>query len=371
MDKESIIRFLVALGSEEEHIIYDEDRRWIRCRCPLAPWTHAKGTDSSPSFGITIRDQDDEGESVANCKTCGSYWNGKDFWHIEELIHKFWLVTGQYPKAASYEFTHGRKSDEHESINIKIKPEVKDDIPLYPLPTRILNKYPIIQHKIGIMEAINVMEYLSVQRGLPSWVYNYFGIRYNADNNSMLFPLTGVDGKIYTLRERLCDVSQKKIWTVNSKTSGFTDVVFSTTTKSGALFGLAQLDKTKRTVSICEGEIDAMKLFLYGAVNPLAAATNQITTAQCKAIHPYIDRIIHFPDAEHSGVVTVKKLLSFFGKTAIKIQVADCGIVKVPIDDYSTKLKNAKDPGDLRSQEQLNTILENLITPEEFIKKYD
>lgn len=370
MDKESLTRFLIALGADEEKIIYDEERRWIRCPCIFAPWTHKSGKDSSPSFGMTIRDDDSEGESVGNCKTCGSYWNSKEFWHVEEILHRFWRLSGEYPKAASYEYIFGRKSEEHQAINIRIRSDnEKEDTPCYPLPARVLKKYPKLQYGKGIIEAIDVMEYLLVHRNIPLWVQNYFGVRYNQDNRSMVFPLTCLDGKTYTMRERICDVSQKKIWTVNGKTSGFTDVLFSTTTRSGAMFGLAEFDKCKKMAVICEGEIDAMNLFSLGMSNTLAAATNQITTAQCKAIHPYIDRIIHFPDADKAGGVAVKKLNMFFHNTDVKIQVADCGIIKVA-DGFSSRKKNAKDPGDLENETQLQHIMSNLITPEEFLDKY-
>ena len=36
--------------------------------CPFAPWTHAKGTDHHPSFGITINP---EGRSYYKCLSCG------------------------------------------------------------------------------------------------------------------------------------------------------------------------------------------------------------------------------------------------------------------------------------------------------------
>lgn len=42
--------------------------RWFTVPCPFAPWTHAKGRDSNPSFGILIND---EGRSHYKCLACG------------------------------------------------------------------------------------------------------------------------------------------------------------------------------------------------------------------------------------------------------------------------------------------------------------
>lgn len=40
---------------------------WVSMRCPLAPWTHAKGHDTSPSAGVSVVD---DGTSIFNCFTC-------------------------------------------------------------------------------------------------------------------------------------------------------------------------------------------------------------------------------------------------------------------------------------------------------------
>ena len=367
MDVDSVKRFLEAMGASPDSFIVDEDRRWVRCSCIFAPWTHKSGKDSHPSFGMTIRDDVNEGESIANCRTCGSYSTNKEYWHVEELLHRMWLVSGEYPKAAAYEYIHNRQSEDYSALSIKIR-EQKEVTPVYPLPERLLNKYPLIKGQQGI-EAADVREYLYFHRGIPFEVQDLFEVRYNADKHSMLFALTGMDGEVYTFRERLCDVRQKNIWTLNQKTSGMTDIVFSRTTASGAMFGMKQFDKRKRIVALCEGEIDAMKLYTFGVTNPLASATNQITMAQCKAIHPYVDKIIHFPDADKAGAISVKKLLAYFATTDVTVQVADCGNVLVQ-EDFSTKKRPAKDPGDLTSKEQIGFLMDTLVSPSEFLDKY-
>lgn len=42
---------------------------WVSLACPLAQWTHASGSDSNPSFGVSVNDS---GTSVCNCFTCGN-----------------------------------------------------------------------------------------------------------------------------------------------------------------------------------------------------------------------------------------------------------------------------------------------------------
>lgn len=40
---------------------------WVSIKCPLAPWTHSKGSDSSASAGVKV---EPDGTSIYNCFTC-------------------------------------------------------------------------------------------------------------------------------------------------------------------------------------------------------------------------------------------------------------------------------------------------------------
>lgn len=44
-----------------------ENKAWVQLRCPLAPWTHARGRDRRPSAGISIHS---DKISVYGCLTC-------------------------------------------------------------------------------------------------------------------------------------------------------------------------------------------------------------------------------------------------------------------------------------------------------------
>ena len=46
-----------------------DHRKWVSMRCLLAEWTHARGTDNTPSAGISVND---ESASIYNCYVCGS-----------------------------------------------------------------------------------------------------------------------------------------------------------------------------------------------------------------------------------------------------------------------------------------------------------
>lgn len=63
----------------------EDNGKWMNLSCPLAPWTHSKGTDSSPSFGVSIVEG---GASRYNCFTCKS--NGT----LSELFFKLHDLSG-------------------------------------------------------------------------------------------------------------------------------------------------------------------------------------------------------------------------------------------------------------------------------------
>lgn len=65
MDRESVREVLRTVLGPSEPLV--NHTKWVNFRCPLAPWTHARGTDSSPSAGISIND---DGVSIFHCYSC-------------------------------------------------------------------------------------------------------------------------------------------------------------------------------------------------------------------------------------------------------------------------------------------------------------
>ncbi len=53
MKTEHIIQLLEILGACK---IYNRSNKWVNCCCLFAPWKHAKGKDSTPSFSISVNE---------------------------------------------------------------------------------------------------------------------------------------------------------------------------------------------------------------------------------------------------------------------------------------------------------------------------
>lgn len=80
---------------------------WVSAACPLALWTHEKGHDENPSFGVKIKDDGDV--SIFNCLTCkkkgplsrlaqlyGQY-SGRDVSHLIDEAEDIEMLGAQLP----------------------------------------------------------------------------------------------------------------------------------------------------------------------------------------------------------------------------------------------------------------------------------
>lgn len=64
MNEPELRKVLAHVGLTDLH---KNSRGWLVAPCPFAPWTHASGVDSNPSFNVHIND---EGYSGYNCFAC-------------------------------------------------------------------------------------------------------------------------------------------------------------------------------------------------------------------------------------------------------------------------------------------------------------
>lgn len=71
MDEINIRHLLTSLKLPHNRATFTGSKkngRWMTISCPFAYWTHAKKTDTNPSFGITVNE---DGRSHFKCLSCG------------------------------------------------------------------------------------------------------------------------------------------------------------------------------------------------------------------------------------------------------------------------------------------------------------
>jgi hypothetical protein len=107
VDSGQIVQLLAHLQAKHVHV----RGRWVQCSCPLSPWNHDSGKDSSPSFAIRVEPNK---ESYFNCFVCESG-------SLSDLVLKL-----QYFKAQNLGYQLGEawkliEIEEAQKINLTVK----------------------------------------------------------------------------------------------------------------------------------------------------------------------------------------------------------------------------------------------------------
>lgn len=146
--------------------------RWMNISCPFAPWTHASGTDSHPSFGITISDED---RSHYKCLACG----------VKGRLSSLPTKLGGYRKKNYSELRHWAEMTEINAATNRPMPDWEDaiaeedeDADQRELPSpELVESYPAA---IGI-------PYLR-KRGIQLPAVYRLNLRYDDYQHRVLFP---------------------------------------------------------------------------------------------------------------------------------------------------------------------------------------
>lgn len=185
MNREHIHKFLNALGMHN----LEDGEDWVRSSCPLAPWTHASGKDSHPSFGVKVLPGQ---ESHFHCWTCE---NGS----LQDLVYRLRELSG------------GAKRFNYKLALQLADAELSGDLVLdfseqgrHNEPDTV---FPEVWYKQNFTPAIKVpvaYEYLR-KRGVPDKVIRELEITYSQSRNAVVFPIRNRDGDIAQVRARYID----------------------------------------------------------------------------------------------------------------------------------------------------------------------
>ena len=336
MNRRTVKEFLQTITNDE---LVDQGT-WVMTKCPMAFYTHAEGTDNSPSFGISVSG---DSESVYYCFSCSEKVRSL-LW----LIQNLWLMSGEYPLDAAKVYMSG-KTMETQRVTVGYKDVWKDKKVIIPkaIPDDVLENFPVVSEDDNYIN-YKVKKYL-VGRGIPFSTQLYFGVRYCEERKSMLFPYTLADGKVYSLQQRQVDV--KMIYFTTPKMVQRTDLIFSTIKESGAWFGLDKAD-VKKPVTIVEGAIDAMRLYSLGVKNVIASCNANVTKKQFTMLT--FPKIYLGYDMDKAGMkarrIVIKQLLG-----TVQLIDLDWNFAKKVTGEL------CEDPGDLPNAVELLKVIKNPI----------
>lgn len=254
--REDDIRSLLKDMTNNQNLRMQTISSWVMCTCPLAPWTHEKGSDTKPSFGVSIHDDD---TSIFNCFTCGekgpmSYfvqlmgdYTGTDYDSLIESLELDELYAAELPEW-----------DTCRQLQKNQKPE--------PLPKHFEDLYEPMEE---------VHPYLK-ERGIKEPdVIQTCRLCVDPDDQGVeriVFPVYGLDGNLYGFTGRATsDIVQPKVKD------------YFGLPKKDLLLGLHNVGPDTERVIIVEGLFDYLNLCQFG-YTALAVMHSGLTDPQAKLV---------------------------------------------------------------------------------------
>jgi hypothetical protein len=341
-----IIHFLKLLGAGSIKISDEED--WVRCSCPLAPWTHVKGSDENPSFGIKVND---EGESGFHCFTCKS---GR----LLDLLHIMHFTIG-VPVAASSFFSSAEIFDEENTGTPSLREEDYYDIfadeiipsKKVPVPQEVIDLYPLLEYTDYEVEQIQIENYF-IDRGISPEVLYEYEVRLQPITSYIIFPIIDTDSIVYRLHVKL--LLEKTFFYITPELVDMHNL--EPWGRKDYWFGMQFYDPT-RPVYLVESETDLLRLRSLGIENILATCgpLNKFKTDRIT------NEVIYLGfDSDSAGSKYVMKAVQLFrGRTLYRLPWDVVSITWYTPKQRLERVRPAKDAGDLQSLAQFEEVMQN------------
>lgn len=158
----------------------DLANRQVQISCPLAPWTHERGSDDKPSMGINFSSH----PAYCHCFACGYSGN------IYNLLYKY----GAYKdnpeiKKLSKTLRHeNRFADLKDRVNRFTKFEEEEETTVYLLDSALRNFPSVKEYK-------RALDYLD-SREISSKIQDIFDLRYDTQKDTIVMPVRSKDGRL-------------------------------------------------------------------------------------------------------------------------------------------------------------------------------
>lgn len=208
--------------------------KWIMGSCPFSYYTHSKGVDNDPSFGITTED----GESHYSCFSCSQHGKLSDL-PVELAARMSKDNTPKFNLKALFEFLEDSKPIGYQIPNEYEAPKKKV---LKPFAEEWLSTF------MSAKQSPIAMKYLQ-GRGVLGWQVEYYDLRFDTSRKMICFPLRTKDGILAGMRGRAIDPDIKpRFHDYSTHDTSNTDLV---------LFNENHLDYTKPIVLV-EGNFDVL-----------------------------------------------------------------------------------------------------------------
>lgn len=351
MNVSDLVEFSNVLGLE--NVQADEQRGWVRASCPFAPWTHKRGTDSNPSFGMSTGDPAQGGGPGYHCLACGQsgslfdlvfalqFYKGKHLAKASRFLHGFPEVFGGGEQSRA---NTGKRIKTQEYLDVFTRRYPTN----VPVPEDILAKYPLLYpEREGHPD---IYHYLEDVRGISPAISQAYGLRgfvSNGGDSGIVFPLVSLAGGNKTVVDLWVRfVNSKKFLRLTPEMSGSRAQYHAPHLWFGQQF---RDNARQKPLMLVEGAFDVLRLKSLGLVLPTWASLGPPSARQIEQLKGYTLYMAF--DADEAGS-KFSQTVEDAREAGQRVYRLDWGIVGV------------KDGGDVKDSQQIQQVLRHLIAIE-------
>jgi DNA primase len=326
MKQDEARELLDKLGSRQFSV---SSQGWLRATCPFAPWLHAKGTDSTPSFAVVTKDS---GQSSYKCYSCGVHGSMLTFLHRYErlsgkklaTLHAFVQRTNQKSldelerslTGASY----GWKSAEAVTTPAgeNAAPRAAGDGTQQEMFEPVILPESLLEAFVELPD--EQRDYMINKRKLEPLTLTAWGIVWDADKQRIVVPIRDEQFQLVGLSRRSYYDWQKPKY-MHSK--GFRRDFY--------LYGEHLLTEdsveapVKRVGYLVEGFFDVIKLWQYGYDNVMAIMGSHLSKSQEAKCVKWFDSVVYIPDGDKPGYEAADRIHAQLKKRL------RCTVVPMPV----------------------------------------
>lgn len=279
MDANQIERLLHRLGVGKIR----RGASWVSSACPLAFARHSSGTDTHPSFSISI---DAGGESRCNCLACG--YHGPLLallWKLNRTDLFDEVVKGNWPRPRDDKDERVSRSD----LGGRLEKSVYWSTEVVSQPMPVPKNEILSEDSLREFQPIpaEVWTYLREKRGLSEASIRLWGLGYHRKQGRISIPVRDEDGNLVAISGRAFRGQEPKYLHSRFKR----DLV---------LYG-EHLVERGHTGYLCEGFFQALAISDAGYPNAVARMGTHLSRWQRDKILKYFTTVVVVEDGDKAG----------------------------------------------------------------------
>lgn len=280
MREAEIIQLLEILGLQR---IRSKDN-WVAASCPFAPVKHSKGSDGSPSFGVSVHGNK---ESHYNCFSCHSH-GPLSYLPTALSLH----FSGDYSKARE----HIMQNEIFGLPDYEGKDDEEYEVDFAPAINEVASE-----------KFSRAKQWMYSNRGVTPKTAKKFGLMYDDYEERLVIPIRDSQKRLVGLRGRYLGKEQGLV-----RYRAYTE--FSASGSDPKRFGVwfgDDLPLVKgKVLTIVEGEMDLILLWQSGAVsNVRSSMGSQVTRLQLRKLADHNLPVLLFLDNDKAGESAAKTII--------------------------------------------------------------